>query len=503
MDIIELAKRRGFFWPSSLVYPPIAGLYDYGHIGTMVKRKWEAAWRAFFLGLDEYYYEISPAVIMPEQVFQASGHLEHFVDPVVRCTKCGHTERADHLVEGVLKEGFEGLPPAELDALIRQHKITCGKCKGALAEVGVLNMTFPLKAGTGAEARQAYLTPETAQGAYVNFRQMFDVARKRLPLGLAVVGKAFRNEIAPRNALVRMREFTQAELQIFFDPEKQDHPRFAEVAKHKLRILPAGGKEAQDAPCQELANRLFPFYAYHLAKIQEFFLEVLQIPRERFRFRELSPEERAFYNRLHWDIELDLPSLGWKEVGGLHYRGDHDLARHQEVSKEKMTITEDGRSFIPHVLEISLGVDRNLYALLDVCAQEEAGRAVIRFPRGFAPFDAAIFPLVNKDGLPDQAREIKQRLQQAGFSVFYDASGSIGRMYRRMDEIGGPACITVDHQTLQDRTVTLRDRDTMGQVRIPLQELAKALRSFLDGVALEKLGTPLAKSPSRREADDE
>lgn len=500
MDVIELAKRRGFFWPSSLIHGSIGGFYDYGHVGTLVKRKWENAWRNYFLGLDENFYEISPSVIMPEQVFRASGHLESFVDPVVKCAKCGNAERADHILEDVLKEKFEGLSPKELDALIKKHKIKCEKCGGPLEEVAELNMTFPLKAGTGTEARQAYLTPETAQGAYVNFKQMFEVLRRKMPLGLAIVGKAFRNEISPRNALIRMREFTQAELQIFFDPsEMNGHPKFSEVQNKKLQILPCKGK-IQEMACKEIVEKLgLPkFYVYHMAKIQEFYLDRLNVPKSKFRFTELSEEERAFYNRYHWDIELEL-SLGWKEVGGLHYRTDHDLSRHEKVSGETMAVTlEGGKKFIPHVLEISMGVDRNIFALLDIFCKEEKERSVVQFPRHLSPFDAAVFPLVKKDMLPKKAKEIKMLLEKSNFTIFYDESGSIGRMYRRMDEIGGAVCITVDYDSLKKNDVTLRDRDSMKQIRVKITDLPGVLRRFLDGETLEKLGKPITYSPPKK-----
>src|SRR3989338_5791890 len=218
-QIIEIAKRRGFFWQASAIYGGLAWFYDYAHMGVFLKRRWENAWRKFFLGLDDNYYEIQPSLIMHENVFKASGHLASFADPIAKCGKCGNAERAYHILEDNLKENFEGISPESLLKLIKKHSIKCGKCKGEINEVSQFNMMFPLKLGVGKQEKQGYLTGETAQGAYANFKQMFEVCRRKLPLGLAIIGKAFRNEIAPRNALIRMRELTQAELQIFFDTD--------------------------------------------------------------------------------------------------------------------------------------------------------------------------------------------------------------------------------------------------------------------------------------------
>jgi len=492
-DIVEIAKRRGFFWQSSYIHSPIAGFYDYGHIGTLLKRRWEDAWRSYFLGLDENFYEISTSVVMPENVFRASGHLENFVDPVVKCGKCGHTERADHVLEDLLKEKFEGIPAKRLDGLIKKHRIKCEKCGGTFGDAGELNMTFRVDVGTGKAMRRAYLKPETAQGAYVNFKQMFEVMRRRLPMGLAIIGRAFRNEISPRQGLVRMREFSQAELQVFFDPDNiNKHPDFGSISGMKLLLLPEKRKIIEMSSTDAVRKLGLPeFYIYYLAKIQEFFLTVVCIPRERFRFKELSKEERAFYNKHHWDIEIETGS-GWTEVGGLHYRSDHDLAGHEKVSGEAMSVSVGSKKFIPHVIEISMGIDRNVYAVLDVFYREEKERSVIGFPRHLAPFDAGLFPLVNRDSLPEKAKEVKDVLAKAGFSVFSDASGSIGRMYRRMDEIGTPAGITIDYESIKNNDVTLRDRDSMKQIRVEISTLPDVLRRFLGGEALEKLGSVIS-----------
>jgi len=489
--IDDIAKRRGFFWQSSEMYGGVSGLYDYAHLGTLLKRRWENLWRDFFLGLDDNFYEIETSLIMPENVFKASGHLESFVDPIVKCEKCGFTERADHIIEEELKENFEGLSPKDLSELIKKHNIRCPKCKGKLDETGILNMMFPLDVGTGSEKKKAYLSPETAQGAYLNFKREFECLRKKLPLGLAIIGRAYRNEISPRNALMRMREFNQAELQIFFDPDKiNEHEDFDRIADYKIRIFPVANRKNKidEVSCKELAKKLPRLYVYYMAKIQQFYLNKIKIPRDKFRFRELNDEEKAFYNKYHWDIELFLEDLEWKEVAGIHYRTSHDLDGHQRVSKQDMQVSIDGKKFVPHVLELSFGIDRNIYSLLILSYKEERERTIFMLPSLLAPYDAAVFPLVSKDGLPEKALEIKKLLQDLEFLIFYDESGSIGRRYRRMDEIGVAATITIDNQTLEDNTVTLRDRDSMKQIRIDIEDICLKLRRFLDGEKLENLG---------------
>jgi glycyl-tRNA synthetase len=493
--LLDVAKRRGFFWQSAMIYGGISGFWDYGHLGSLLKRKFENLWRNYFLSLDDNFYEIQTSLILPKAVFEASGHLKHFVDPVVKCKKCGNVERADHILEDRLKESFEGISEKKIKEIIKKHNIRCPKCKGSLEEVGYFNMLFPVNIGVEKNKTIGYLTGETAQGAYLNFKQEFECIRRRLPMGIAIVGKAFRNEISPRNALIRMREFTQAELQIFFDPDEiNEHPDFESVKNYKVRVLPLKNRKSEkidEMICNDIVKKLkLPkFYVYYMAKIQQFYLDVLKLDSKKFRIKELNDEEKAFYNKYHWDIELHLRSLGgWKEVAGLHYRTDHDLGSHQKLSKRDMKVNVNGKSFVPHVLEISFGIDRNVYALLDVAYDEEEERTVLRFPRMVSPFDTGVFPLVNKDGLPEKAKEIKRLLEGHGFIVFYDKSGSIGRRYRRMDEIGCPAGITIDYDTLKNNDVTLRDRDSMKQIRVPINKISDVLRQFLNGEKLEHLG---------------
>lgn len=499
MDIAKMddfAKKKGFFWPSSEVYGGFTGFYDYGSNGTLLKRKFENAWRDYFLGLSENFFEIQPSDIAHEKVFVASGHVEGFVDPVAKCSKCGTQHRADHILEDFLKESFEGLTPEQLKEIIAKHGVRCPKCKGELKEVYVLNMMFPVDVGGG---KRGYLRPETAQGAYINFSRHFNLLRNKLPLGLAIVGKAFRNEISPRNLTTRMREFTQAELQIFFDPTKVDeHAGWDDVEKYGLMLHPVSkrGQRPEEVSCGDAVSemKLPRFYVWHMAMVQKFYLEVLKVPKERFRFKELSAEERAFYNKVHWDVELDLPSLGgFREVGGVHYRTDHDLSGHQKVSNQKQEVFFDGRRFIPHVLELSFGVDRNVYALLELFYEEDGDRTVLHLPPKVAPFEVAVFPLVNKDGLDAEARRIFLSLRR-DFDAVFDHSGSIGKMYYREDERGTVYCVTVDHDTVEKGDVTVRDRDSKAQVRVKVSELSGTLRSLLDGeIEFEGAGKAIVK----------
>jgi glycyl-tRNA synthetase len=488
--IEQLAKKKGFFYPSDEIYGGLSGFYTYGHLGTLMKRKLENLWRKFFLD-EENFYEIDPSVIMSEKVFEASGHLKSFVDPVVKCIKCGTSHRADQIIESFLNRTFEGATPKELTELIKKHNIKCPKCKGALEEVGVLNMMFSLDIGVEGGTK-GYLRPETAQGAYVNFLSQFNIQRKKIPMGLAIVERAFRNEISPRQLITRMREFTQAELQIFFDPDKvNEHERWNEVKDYKLIVLPVSEREKKskiELTCEELSKTLPKFYVYYMSKVQKFFLDVLKIPKEKFRFRELSDEEKAFYNKIHWDMELNLESLdGFKEIGGVHYRTDHDLSGHQKVSKQSQEIFFENKKFIPHVLELSFGVDRMLYSFLDLFYSKEKDKVVLKLPAFIAPITVSIFPLVNKDDLDKKAKEVYDELKSC-LHAFYDDSGSIGRMYARADEAGVPATLTVDYQTLEDNTLTLRDRDSTHQIRVPIKDLQNILSKFLEGEKLEKLG---------------
>ena len=484
-DLWSLSVRRGFLWPSVDIYGGFAGFYDYGHLGAAMKRNWEDVWLETFLGLDDNYHLIDGTIALPEAALKASGHVDHFTDLLVRCTKCKETHRADHLLENLTGEAHEGLTAEETDAKIRELKVRCPKCKGELGPSQPFNMMFPLAVGPLGQDR-AYLRPETAQVAYLNFKREFEALRRKLPMGLAVIGRCFRNEISPRQGAYRMREFVQAELQIFFDPTTWDADiPFDTIAATKIHIAFADEKGKggfSTLAASDLVARGLPrWYVYHLAKVQGFFLQTMAAPPERFRFAELGERERAFYNKIHYDVEIRQDSLGgFKEVGGVHYRGDHDLRGHQIGSRERLEVSVDGRKVLPHVLELSFGVDRSLWALLDLGYGTRDGKSVLRLPRRIAPIPAAVFPLVSKDGLPERARTIWTDLRRH-WRVLYDEAGSIGKRYARMDEVGTPYCITIDHDTIPAGTMTIRDRDTTEQRRVPEASLPTVLSELLHG----------------------
>jgi glycyl-tRNA synthetase len=472
-------KKKGFIYPSSEIYGGVAGLYDYGHLGTLLKHNFENLWRKYFLGLNDNFYEIETSNIAHENVFRASGHLENFSDPEVHCSKCTFTERADHFVQKTTKERAEGLSPDQLTNKIKKHKIVCPLCKSELKAVTALNMMFPLQMGVGNGIR-AFLRPETAQSPYVNFKLQYEIQRKKMPLGLALIGRAYRNEISPRNLTLRQREFTQAELQIFFNPAKiTEHPQFNQIKNLKLQTLMVEDR-AKDKVVERTAEELVKlglpqFYVYHLAKIQQFYFEELKIPPEKFRLFQLNDQEKAFYNKYHFDLEIDLAEHGFTEMGGLHYRTDHDLGGHQKISKQSMEIMEEatGEKYVPHVLELSFGVDRNIYALLDLNYRDdkERGNIVLTLPSKTTPFFCAILPLVkNKDEIVHKAEEIYAQLKPA-YSCLYDETASIGRRYARADEMGVRYCITIDFDTLADNAVTVRDRNTTKQDRVKIEKL--------------------------------
>ncbi|HET9721667.1 MAG TPA: glycine--tRNA ligase [Candidatus Saccharimonadales bacterium] len=423
-DIVSLAKRRGFIYQGSEIYGGLAGTYDYGPLGTLLKRNIVAEWLKFFVDGWGDMYQIDSAILMNPKVWQASGHVDTFTDPLVECSNCHSRQRADK---------------------IKGDKCpACGKA-GTFGQARQFNLMFKTNAGPLEDENSAvYLRPETAQGMFTNYKNILDSFYPDLPFGIAQVGKAFRNEISPRDFLFRTREFEIMEFE-FFIKESDWEPKFEKWRKDM--------------------HSWFKHLGLDVEKIKE-----LEVP----------AEDRAHYSKRTIDFLYDFPSLGFDEVGGLAYRTDFDLKKHQEHSGKDMSYRpKDGSEpFIPHVIEPTFGVDRNFLAVLcQAYSQDEQGgekRVFLKLPSHLAPVKVAVFPLLkNKPELVEKAREVYKTLRkQVQGEVMWDDNGNIGKRYRRQDEIGTPYCVTIDFQSLEDDTVTVRHRDTTEQTRQKNSELS-------------------------------
>ena len=477
----DIALRLGIAFPSAEVYGGYAGFYDWGPVGAELKNNVKRAWWKEFVHGSHEVIGLDGSIITNPEVWKASGHVEHFHDPIVVCKKCGKRFRADHIIEDALKINVEGKTPEEMTKIIRENDIRCPACGGELGEVKLFNLMFSTQVGPY-EGSVSYLRPETAQLIFVNFPRLYQVARKRMPLGIAQIGKAFRNEISPRNFLFRLREFEQMEIEFFFDPENDSCPYYDNVKDHEALVVTAEMQERGEKEKRIRIADIVPevpgreWIVYWIVRSLKWY-ERIGVKKELLRVREQLPDERAHYSRGTWDIEFYFEGMGWKEIQGIAHRGTYDLSRHQEHSgKSFEAVRADGTKFVPMVIEPSWGVDRVVLAVLFSAYDEEEKRKLFRFAPIVAPYTVAVFPLVSKDGLQEKAWEIYLNLLDEGINAVYDEKGSIGRRYRRQDEIGTPWCITIDYQTPEDGTVTIRDRDSMEQVRINSDEVVEWIR---------------------------
>ena len=483
-EVMKLALERGFYFPSCEIYPDApAGFWDYGPTGVNMKNKFVELWRRELVRRDGMV-EIDGCQIMSKSVFVASGHLGSFTDPVVKCNICGSIFRADRYIAEKTGENVpERMPEQDINLLIEKHNLRCPNCNGAFGKVSRFNMMF--RVGIGPEAEEAYLRPETCQTIFVDFARIFKTMRGRLPLGIAQIGKSFRNEIAPRQSLLRLREFYQAEIEIFCNPERlNEMPKFEEIKNTMLRL--SDGSSIIEVNAQEaLGKGLIPnkLIAYYLALLVEFY-DKTGIDIRRSRFRNLSDEEKAFYASVAFDFEVET-SIGWLELVACNYRSDYDLKGHAITSKQNLQVVDPAnqRKVLPHVFELSMGIDRSIYAILEHSYYEDEkhdGRVVLGLKPYLAPILVGILPLMSKDGLDQKAHQINSDLKY-DFNTFYDESGSIGRLYRRLEQVGTPFAVTIDQITMQDDTVTLRHRDTMQQERIKVSALRQHLQNALRG----------------------
>ena len=469
--IMKLALERGFFFPSGEVYADsTAGFWEYGPTGVSFKNKFIELWRRELVRKDRMM-EIDGSQIMSQSVFEASGHLSSFADPIVKCQKCKSTYRADKLVAEMVKiEVPESIDTSEIDKIISEKNVVCPKCKGDFESTRRFNMMF--KVGIGPESENAFLRPETCQSIFIDFPRLFKTMRGKLPIGIAQIGKSFRNEISPRQSLLRLREFYQAEIEVFCNPNKLNElDKFSAVENTELNLLINGN--IQTVSCKKaideniLPNKLV---AYYLGLLAEFYQKT-GIDMKKTRFRKLGEKEKAFYATAAFDFEVET-SIGWLELVACNYRSDFDLKGHSNKSKEKFEVLDQDDKVLPHVFELSMGIDRSLYSILEhnFHEDEKNDRIFLSLKPYLSPIHVGVLSLVKKDGLAEKTNEIFSQIK-IKYDAFLDHSGTIGRRYRRLDEIGTPLAITIDHQTLQDKTVTVRIRDSMSQERIKISEI--------------------------------
>ena len=451
--VVALCKTRGFVYPGSEIYGGLANSWDFGPLGVEFKNNIKKAWWKKFVTESKYNVGLDSAILMNPQVWVASGHVGGFSDPLMDCKQCKTRHRADKLIEDWAAENNQAVNPAtmsneEMFSFIKENKIVCPSCgSGDFTDIRKFNLMFKTFQGvTEDSTSELYLRPETAQGIFVNFKNIARTTRKKLPFGVGQIGKSFRNEITPGNFIFRIREFEQMELEFFCKP----------------------GTDLE----------WFAFWKDYCAN----FLYNLGMKKENLRLRDHDPEELCFYSKATTDFEYLFP-FGWGELWGIADRTDYDLTQHANLSGEAMEYfdPETNEKYVPYVIEPSLGADRVTLAFLVEAYDEEAvgendTRVVLHFHPALAPFKAAVLPLSKK--LSDKAEAIWEDLSKH-FSIDFDETGSIGKRYRRQDEIGTPYCITYDFESENDGCVTVRDRDTMEQVRLPISELKSYIEEKL------------------------
>jgi glycyl-tRNA synthetase len=571
----ELARRRGFFWNSYEIYGGVGGFVTYGPLGTRLKQNIENKLRELFVK-QTGILEMESSIITPGKVFEASGHVDHFKEPMVECAKCNKRFRADHLLEEYAKissADAEKMSLQEIRAAIEKNGITCPDCGGTFNAPQQFLTMFETTIGPYAGAT-GYGRPEAAQGIFVEFNRLYAMAREKLPFGVLQIGHALRNEISPRQGLIRLREFTIADLEFFFDPEEPQCHLLKEVENETLRLLLAENRlkdseeivalTVKEAVAQKVIRA--EWQAFFMAMAKKLLIE-LGVPAEKQRFIEKLPWEKAHYSSQSFDQEVYVDRWGWVEVSGHAYRTDYDLSCHMKASGADMRVFKEyqtpvekeqlvvkpimaelgpafkneaakvaellskaepeevaaslkkngyytvgnykilpehvdinhqktvlrGTRFVPHVVEPSFGSDRLFYVALEYAYNVKDARVLMSFPRGIAPVQVGVYPLVSKDGLVEKALEVHKVLADGGFMVEFDETGSIGRRYARADEAGVPLGITIDYDTLSDGTVTIRDRDSWQQVRSPIKDLPELLQKYFQGKSnFEDLGTLLA-----------
>jgi len=483
-ELISFVQQKGFIWgPEPEIYGGAAGFYTYGPLGKLLKNNVENVIREVFTEND--FYEVECPTIMPKQVWEASGHLSGFTDAMVECKKC----KSKFKVEQLLEELFPDKKIKDKKAFLKKNKVQCPNCGTVLgSDIKFQDLMMKTHVGVGTEA---YSRPETATTTYLPFIRYCEYFRKKLPFGVFQIGNAYRNEISPRQHVIRTREFTQAEAQLFiFKDQKNNFPRYNKIKNRKLPLLPwknnEKNKEVEKIALKDAIKKKFlknEAYAYILYLTYQTFLKI-GLPASKIRIKQHGPEEKAFYADDAWDIEVNLNSFGWIEICGVHDRTDYDLKQHSKFSGTNLEALDvNSKKQIPHVLEIAFGTARPTFALLDLFYEkkkEKEGKTILHLPVNIAPVKVAVFPLLRKPKLTKLSVRIYEELRQDRLCK-YDETASIGKRYLRAAEEGIPYAVTVDFDTLKDKAVTIRERDTEKQVRMKIKKLKETINSLIIG----------------------
>jgi len=561
--VMNVAKKRGFLWSSFEIYAGVAGFYDYGPLGAILKNSIINKWREYYI-VREGFYEIESPTVMPEEALKASGHVDNFTDPMTECKECLEVYRADHIIEEVINKDVDGLSNEKLTEMILEEEIGCPKCGSQLSRVWNYNLMFQTLIGAKGK-KTGYMRPETAQGIFIPFKRLLRFFRGKLPFGVVQIGKAYRNEISPRQGVIRLREFTQAEAEIFVDPKDKTHENFDKIKDVTLKLYPAEIQmaegesieiSAENALSKKIVSSQMLVYQLYLARK---FLNEIGIPDDVIRFRQHLPTEMAHYAIDCWDVEVKTERYGWVEIIGIADRTDFDLKSHTEHSTEDLRVfveydepkqikklvtkpnmskfgpsfkgdapkiikeleninaeevrqviesegvfklqiegktfellpehvtfqevdeTVRGEKIFPHVIEPSYGIDRIVFSVLlhTFTEDKDNEREYFKLPKDIAPVEVSVFPLLNKEELTKIALRIRDDLRMEGFIAEYDSSGTIGRRYARSDEIGVPFAVTVDHESLEDNKVTIRNRDNLKQKRILISDISQILDDLM------------------------
>ncbi len=485
-ELVAFMQQKGFIWgPEPEIYGGLAGFYTYAPLGKLLKNNVEGLIRRTFQLHN--FWEVECPTVMPKPVWEASGHLGGFSDPVIACSKCKAVFRVDNLLGDLFPD--LSVQPSEYLDFIKKKDVKCPSCKGDF-KLDIKQHNLMMKTTVGMDI-EAYNRPETATTTYLPYPRFYDFFRKKLPFAVFQIGKAYRNELSPRQHLMRCREFTQAEAQIFlFKEQKNDYAPYKRIKAKKVPLWSWQLQDKQQKPVmmsveEAMKKGLFKNQAYaYMVYLAYHLFETIGIPADKIRLRQHGPDEKAFYADDAWDIELRLQSFGWFEVCGVHDRTDYDLTQHAKFSGVKLeALKEEGGKEVPHVLEIAFGTDRPTFALLDLFYVKKnigEGKSILAIPAAIAPVKAAVFPLSKKEPLLKTSMKIYDELMEL-FLVKYDQSGSIGKRYLRAAEEGVPYAITADFDSVDDKSVTIRDRDSEKQKRIKIEDVSKVLSGLVKG----------------------